>query len=466
MQPIHNRRLQVAAGPTVAAIVSAVTLTTAMMVAGFPVSALPAPVTVLLAIRLICIVARSAATPALTAPVSTPVVNVLKDEGKIALGFLGAIYVFGWPLPVTTTALFLGANLVLQVGASELAARISRRGRVSPDHNIFTDRKQVVVVGSGRSAQRLIDSLAGSPETGVGVKGILDYRRTGFWRYRDIPLLGHPDNLPSLAAAQHIDALVLAVEPDELAQTRDLFMAAESMGIPVCVVTEFFQPRISTVTPTWLNGSPALWYQVSPRGGWSQAAKQIVDKVGALAGILLTLPVMILSALAVKLDSRGPVLFQQKRCGLNGQQFVFYKFRTMCVDAEQKKQAVAHLNVMSGPVFKAKDDPRITRVGKLLRRWSIDELPQLFNVLRGDMSLVGPRPPLPGEVARYEPWQRRRLSVKPGVTCLWQVNGRNHIDFDKWMQLDLEYIDNWSLGLDAKILARTVPAVLKGTGAH
>ena len=159
------------------------------------------------------------------------------------------------------------------------------------------------------------------------------------------------------------------------------------------------------------------------------------------------------------------MLFRQTRCGLNGRRFTLYKFRTMVADAEWRRQELLHLNEMDGPVFKVRNDPRVTRLGRLLRKFSLDELPQLWNVLRGDMSLVGPRPPIPEEVDQYERWQRRRLSMKPGLTCLWQVNGRNAVDFESWMELDLEYIDSWSLSLDLKILLKTIPVVLSGKGA-
>ncbi len=174
---------------------------------------------------------------------------------------------------------------------------------------------------------------------------------------------------------------------------------------------------------------------------------------------------MIITSLAIKLESRGPVFFTQSRSGLNGKQFGFIKFRSMFLDAEKQKEKLLDKNEMSGPVFKISNDPRITTVGKFIRKYSIDELPQLFNVLKGEMSLVGPRPPIPEEVSKYKPWQRRKLSVKPGITCKWQVEGRNQIDFEEWMELDLEYIDNWSLWEDSKILAKTIPAVLKGDGA-
>jgi lipopolysaccharide/colanic/teichoic acid biosynthesis glycosyltransferase len=168
---------------------------------------------------------------------------------------------------------------------------------------------------------------------------------------------------------------------------------------------------------------------------------------------------------AIRLSSQGGVLFRQTRCGLYGRRFTLYKFRTMVEGAEDRLAELQHLNEMDGPVFKSRRDPRVTRLGRLLRKFSLDELPQLWNVLRGDMSLVGPRPPIPEEVARYERWQRRRLSMKPGLTCLWQVNGRNELDFRSWIDLDLQYIDSWSLGLDLRILLKTIPVVLSGRGA-
>ena len=188
----------------------------------------------------------------------------------------------------------------------------------------------------------------------------------------------------------------------------------------------------------------------------------------AISALVLVLagPVIGVAALAIKLTSPGSVLFKQTRMGLNGRIFTLYKFRTMIEDAHARREEVAHLNEMNGPAFKAKDDPRVTPVGRWLRRFSLDEIPQLWNVLKGDMSLVGPRPPIPEEVASYHRWHRRRLSMKPGLTCLWQVSGRNEIqDFDHWMKLDLQYIDNWSPSLDLKILLRTIPAVLSGKGA-
>jgi lipopolysaccharide/colanic/teichoic acid biosynthesis glycosyltransferase len=181
--------------------------------------------------------------------------------------------------------------------------------------------------------------------------------------------------------------------------------------------------------------------------------------------LLIGAPIVGLVALLIRLTTGGKIIFRQTRCGLNGRSFTLYKFRTMVEDAEERRRELMHLNEMKGPVFKLRRDPRVTQVGKFLRKFSLDEIPQLWNVIRGDMSLVGPRPPIPEEVAQYQRWQRRRLAMKPGLTCLWQISGRNEIDFDQWMRLDLEYIDNWSPSLDLKILLKTIPVVLTGKGA-
>jgi len=210
---------------------------------------------------------------------------------------------------------------------------------------------------------------------------------------------------------------------------------------------------------------PLLSFATTPTSQLQLMAKRVLDIALASLLLLLGLPVVTMIALAIKVTSGGSVLFRQTRCGLNGRFFTLYKFRTMVEDAEERRRELLHLNEMQGPVFKLKSDPRVTLLGRFLRRFSLDEFPQFWNVLRGDMSLVGPRPPIPEEVAQYKRWQRRRLAMKPGLTCLWQISGRNNIDFDRWMQLDLEYIDSWSPMLDLKILLKTIPVVLTGKGA-
>jgi len=248
---------------------------------------------------------------------------------------------------------------------------------------------------------------------------------------------------------------------------ESIVKACELEGVEVWLVADFFGTRISRTSFDELLGRPLLVFRSTPETSWEGLVKQLVDFFGALFLLAVTLLPMLAIALLIKLTSRGPVLFRQKRSGLNGAPFMLYKFRTMVTNAEQFKHELEAMNEMSGPVFKVTNDPRVTRLGKFLRRYSLDELPQLWNVLRGEMSLVGPRPLPVDEVKRFNDFaHRRRLSVKPGLTCLWQISGRNKIsDFKDWVRLDLEYIDNWSLWLDLKILFKTIPAVFAGTGA-
>ena len=201
------------------------------------------------------------------------------------------------------------------------------------------------------------------------------------------------------------------------------------------------------------------------RGRRRRLRRALAASLVAAAGLVVMAPFMLLIAIAVRLTSPGPAIFRQVRCGLNGRRFLFYKFRSMCENAEELRAAVAHLSTRE-TAFKIPDDPRLTLVGRFLRKFSIDEWPQLWNVLRGDMSLVGPRPAIPGEVDQYKTWQRRRLRMRPGLTCLWAISGRDNVDFDTWMKMDMQYIDNWSLALDWKILLRTIPRVLTGRGAN
>lgn len=201
-------------------------------------------------------------------------------------------------------------------------------------------------------------------------------------------------------------------------------------------------------------------------GFYERWGKRVCDVVGASVLLVLSAPILLVAMLAIKLDSRGPVLFRSTRCGRGGRPFNFYKLRSMYNGSHTRRHTLMHLNEMDGPVFKLARDPRITRAGRILRRTSVDELPQLWNVIRGDMSLVGPRPPIPEEVAQYSPRELQRLSVRPGLTCLWQVSGRSTLGFDEWIRLDIDYIQSRSLGLDFKILLRTIPAVLSCRGAY
>jgi exopolysaccharide biosynthesis polyprenyl glycosylphosphotransferase len=250
-------------------------------------------------------------------------------------------------------------------------------------------------------------------------------------------------------------------------QVENVIKLCEVEGVEAWLVADFFATQIARASFDELLGRPLIVFRTTPEASWPMLFKLALDFFGSLALLVVASPVMVLVALLVKFTSPGPVFFRQQRSGLNGAPFTIFKFRTMTSNAEQLKHELASMNEMSGPVFKVTNDPRVTPVGKWLRKWSLDELPQLFNVVRGEMSLVGPRPLPVDEVKRFNDLaHRRRLSVKPGLTCLWQVKGRNKIsDFKEWVRLDLEYIDNWSIWLDLKILLQTLPAVLRTTGA-
>ncbi|MGB7768604.1 MAG: sugar transferase, partial [Verrucomicrobiia bacterium] len=261
--------------------------------------------------------------------------------------------------------------------------------------------------------------------------------------------------------------VLLSAKHTYFEQVEYVIRACELEGVEVWLVADFFATQISRTSFDELLDRPLLIFRTTPEASWQSVLKHVMDLAGAFVLLILLSPLFLLIAIAIKLTSPGPVFFQQQRSGQNGAPFTLYKFRTMITNAEQFKHELEAMNEMSGPVFKVTNDPRITRLGKILRRYSLDELPQFFNVLRGEMSLVGPRPLPVDEVRRFNDLaHRRRLSVKPGITCLWQISGRNQIkDFKDWVRLDLEYIDNWSLWLDLKILLRTIPAVFAATGA-
>ena len=336
-------------------------------------------------------------------------------------------------------ALTLIINLILLVSYRVLMIRFKKRSAL--------DVRHVAIIGHGPNAHEFSRKIEEHSNWGfklVGVFGQSDVRR--------------------LLEDGGVDELIIVADKENLDDFTDAFLLCEELGVTARVVLNFFPHSISRIELHRFEGLPLLSFSTAPSNEILLLIRRVMD---LLIALILGVPAMVIigvSAILIKLTSPGPVFFKQERCGLNGRLFTMYKLRSMITDAEQTSFELAALNEMDGPVFKSSRDPRVTGVGKLIRRFSIDELPQLYNVLRGDMSLVGPRPPLPQEVARYERWQRRRLSMKPGLTCLWQISGRNEVSFQDWMKLDLTYIDNWSLILDLKILLKTVPVVLLGRG--
>jgi len=393
--------------------------------------------------------------------------NFLIHELRFALILVTVVYFLNLSVQSNQFALFLTTNICLQ-SLFYILWRYYNKKALKPRNRdaVASYLKNAIIVGASKRGQRAADLILKHPDLNLQILGFVDYHKNNLWRYRDIPLVGHPDQLADIVVCNQVDYVIMAVESDDFKRSQDIFSMVEKTGINICVLPDIYKRNMSKCRASSMNGQPILLYHSCPDNcRLGMFLKSSMDKLGALVGIIATFPIMLISAIAIKLESRGPIFFRQVRSGKNGKEFNMLKLRTMQNNADKDKDKLKHLNEMSGPVFKIKNDPRVTKVGRLLRKFSVDEFPQFYNILRGDMSLVGPRPPLPGEVAEYEPWQRRKLSVKPGATCLWQINGRNHVDFEKWMKLDLEYIDNWSIKEDTRILLKTVPAVLKGKGA-
>jgi exopolysaccharide biosynthesis polyprenyl glycosylphosphotransferase len=359
---------------------------------------------------------------------------------RAQVGFVGAL------LPATSLAI------------RSISFAVSRRvgGRLRP---------RVLIVGTGRDAvlfRRLLRSAApGQPEALGHLKAPWE---TDPARIETGAILGDLSDLGPILDTQVVDEVIFSTPLERLPQVLPYVRLCEEVGVAAHIRAESIECH-STPELVDFHGIPLLSYAPVRHSPELLAVKRITDILIAIIGIILTAPIMLICAMSIRLTSPGPILFRQRRSGLHGRQFQMYKFRTMEPNAEEKLPMLAPMNEAVGPVFKIRNDPRATWIGKILRRWSLDEFPQLFNVLIGDMSVVGPRPPIPAEVERYDRWQRRRLSMRPGLTCLWQVKGRHRIGFDEWMQLDLFYIDHWSLKLDFLIVCRTISTVVGGTGA-
>ncbi len=315
--------------------------------------------------------------------------------------------------------------------------------------------ERIIVAGEPESIRSLLDSFTPAQRMEIQVVAQIDLQSQG---------------VESLVDALHrysVGRVVLAFSRIEIDKVQRSIEACETEGVEAWLNADFIHTSVARPTYELLARRPMLVFRATPELSWTMFVKGVMDRVGAFVGLIVLSPFLVVIAALVRLSSPGPILFKQQRAGLHGQPFEMWKFRTMCADAESQREALAGKNVMTGPVFKVHDDPRITPVGKWLRRASLDEFPQLFNVLRGEMSLVGPRPLPVYEVEKFALTQhRRRLSMKPGLTCIWQVRGRNKVtNFADWVKMDLEYIDNWSIFLDIYILIRTIPTVILGIGA-
>jgi len=386
-----------------------------------------------------------------------------------------ALFLLKYPISRSFIALFAllaGCGLALERYAVLKFLRFWRRqGR---------NYRNIVICGMGEQAVRLARELALRPELGIHVRAFADLRGTAAHGDKEAGRLRR-----ELAAVVQVGRILRGVEDVEQAlktyaideviftdvgsvmvEVEEVILICADQGVRTTIAADIFSLGLMKSEISYFGGMPLIHFQTPPGDSWQLAIKRAMDIVVSAAALLLLSPLFAFLAVGVK-STKGPVLFRQTRMGLNGRLFQMYKFRSMFVGAERNLGALKARNEMSGPAFKMRDDPRITSFGRFMRRFSLDELPQLWNVLVGDMSLVGPRPPIPGEVSLYDRKSRRRLSMRPGLTCTWQVSGRNEIaDFQDWVALDLHYIDNWSLLKDIALLVRTIPAVLLGTGAR
>lgn len=320
--------------------------------------------------------------------------------------------------------------------------------------------RYVLVLGSGPAAEKYLEKIKENPRLGYKVIGYLAPEKNGL----KIPYFGDYSQLESVMSLKIVDLTVVTAPVTDKA-IKGCLELLDIMGKSVVIMLDDMLSKVARSRPVDFDGLFMVAYDSHPRRPWHEFVKRFMDFSLTAIGLAIISPLLLVIALAIKLTSEGPVIFSQERVGINGRVFKMYKFRSMVQDAETLKSKLVYLNEMSGPVFKIRDDPRVTKVGRFLRKTSLDELPQLWNVLKGDMSLVGPRPPLPKEVDMYNLKHRKRLAVKPGITCIWQISGRNDVDFEQWMEMDAEYVDRWSLWLDMEILAKTVPVVLMRKGA-
>ncbi len=381
--------------------------------------------------------------------------------GVFCTAALGAARLALKPPLIGPFVMLCGVAQTLAVGTFRLLTVVILRSLRRAGRNY----REVLIFGSGPRASGVAELIRAHPEWGLNVIGFVDDADSPV----DPRLAGARVHklvdIPRLLRENVIDEVIVAAPLSLLITVSPAVAECAKAGISVTVLSDLFGDYFPAPRPMPMGGQPALSFSVVHHSSTALAIKRGLDILGAGVLLVLMAPLLATVAAAIRRDSKGPILFRQVRCGVNGRRFEMLKFRTMCPDAEARLGRLLHLNEMDGPVFKVHDDPRITRVGRFLRRWSLDEVPQLWNVLAGNMSLVGPRPPIPDEVEQYATFERRRLSMRPGLTCWWQVMGRNDVGFADWVKLDLQYIDNWSLAADLAILLRTLPAVLRGTGA-
>ncbi|MCK5687047.1 sugar transferase [bacterium] len=327
--------------------------------------------------------------------------------------------------------------------------------------------RNVLIYGAGDGGKLVKHHLEFHSEMGYNLVGFLDDSKSMNGKEVDNkPVFGNLTNLSGVVVKKNIHDVIIAIPSAPRDKILKAVMKCEKAGVNYFILPNVYDFMTSQISINRMGTVPLMKVELEAKKSVQYIVKRTFDYIFGLFCAILFLPVYLIVAMLIKLESKGPILFSQIRIGKNGKAFKFYKFRTMINDAEKLKARLHKHNEVDGPIFKMKDDPRITKLGKILRKFSIDELPQIFNVLKGDMSFVGPRPPVPEEVKKYEGWQKTRLSVMPGITGLWQVSGRSTLTFEQMVRLDLFYIENWSFWMDFKILISTIPTVIFCKGAY
>ncbi len=387
---------------------------------------------------------------------------VLAEE-CLLIGFIIGFFSFVLKLDLSRSVTFLFLLALFLFGTLHRLLHVlwfkSRKG-------LHSEYRRILVAGNSPKVFEMGEHIARHQAEGYYLVGyVTDCERPEGNSFHG-PMLGGLQDFEAVLDGHVVDEVMfISSSNGDLKLFENVALLCENQGVITRLSLNFFPHSISRTSLDFIEDQPFLSFSPVPERALALMVKRVIDLVGATVGIVLSIPLFVVLPILIRLSSQGPAIHKQVRCGRNGRKFTLYKFRSMSADAEDRLWEIKHLNEMSGPVFKMHNDPRVTPLGRILRKTSLDEVPQFFNILKGEMSLVGPRAPLPDEVQEYTRWQRRRLSVKPGLTCLWQVSGRNEIQFDEWMKLDLYYIDNWSLFLDLRILLQTVPTVLFCRGA-
>ncbi len=382
--------------------------------------------------------------------------DVLRAVGLCSLTLAASAHLFHW----SWLNIWLLVSFWLIASFSLFAFRLLKRVLLREVRLRERNLRHVLIVGAGARGQHIAEVINHHPELGYHLLGFVDDQKTP-------GVVGKLQDFAQLLAENIVDEVLIALPVKSFyAEINQVIQLAEEQGIVVRLHAELFNHKLARARAEQLDEVPVLTLYTAPPSDWRATCKRALDLVGAAVLLIALSPLLLLIAVLIRLTSPGPALFVQDRLGLNKQRFPMFKFRTMVTNAEALQKELEQFNEAGGPVFKMRHDPRITPLGRFLRKTSLDELPQLINVVRGELSLVGPRPLPVRDYERFDAyWFNRRFSVKPGITCIWQVSGRSETRFERWIKQDLEYIDNWSLWLDMKLLLKTIPAVLRGSGA-